>query len=483
MRKTQIRINFGTDGFRGVIGDSFTFDAVKRVSASLAAFIKGKSPAGSGNSYSSSIAIGYDTRFLSKEFALSAATAINSAGIKVIFSRDFCPSPVLSYFVKKNKCEAGVMVTASHNPFMFNGIKFKSPYGSSMLQKDVRIIEKIANGDSPLSGEGKSRDVINIKDFKKDYVRHLIDFTGLENKKGAAGRIEVVFDPMFGAGIGYLPAILKKTGIRHTSINNKLNPLFPGINPEPIDINLSRLKSIVKMKGKENRFAVGFAMDGDADRIGAVDSSGNFMDSHKIFSIILYYLLKSGKSGNVVKTVSVSNSINDICERFNVKLFEVPIGFKNVAELMIGNKNNILMGGEESGGIGIASHMPERDGILMSLMLIKIMKEWNKNLSELLNEVFGRPYPYVYIRKDLHLSEEKKDILIGKLKKSVFNLPFKSEIVSRNFIDGFKYIYKDGSWLLIRPSGTEPLLRVYAESADKNKPEKLILAVEKELET
>ncbi len=477
-----ISINFGTDGFRGIIGDGFTFNAVSRISSSLAEYLK--------DNPSKIVAIGYDTRFLSKEFAAAAAEVLVSAGINAILSDNFCPSPVLSYFVKNKKCAAGIMITASHNPYMFNGLKFKSRFGSSMLESDVKKIEKIVNKKSyyvnPAESHYHGNSNFQRADFKRDYIRHIIDLTGLDktvsnSDKGLLKSMDVIIDPMFGAGIGYLSSILKRFPIKYSAVNNYVNPVFPGINPEPIDCNLFKLKSYLKKRGADNKFAVGFATDGDADRIGAVDSEGNFIDSHKIFSIILDYLIKEGYSGSVVKTVSVSKSIDDICKEHNIKLYEVPIGFKNIAFLMTKDGNDVFMGGEESGGIGIASHLPERDGIFNALLLLKIIIKTGKNLNELLNGIFNEPYPYSYVREDLHLEEAMKRRLIEKLKTGNFIIPLKKDLISSNFIDGFKFEYKDGSWLLIRPSGTEPVLRIYAESRVKKKTDELINKVRREI--
>ena len=492
-------INFGTDGFRGIIGDNFTFDAVNRISLSLAEYLKNEA------GISNTVAVGYDTRFLSKEFALAAAEALASKNINVIFSDNFCPSPVLSFFVKNNKCGAGVMITASHNPFMFNGLKFKSRFGSSMLESDVKQIEKIVNGGnfdkegirkSYYSGPvesgnsnngGSNNNCFEYADFKKKYIEHIIAFTGLDktvsnSDKGLLKSMDVIIDPMFGAGIGYLSSILKRFPIKYGAVNNYVNPVFPGINPEPIDCNLFKLKSYLKKRGADNKFAVGFATDGDADRIGAVDSEGNFIDSHKIFSIILEYLIKEGYSGSVVKTVSVSKSIDNICRTHNINLIEVPIGFKNIAPIMIKEGSGVFLGGEESGGIGMTSHLPERDGIFNAIMLLKIMIVRGKNLNELLNDIFNEPYPYLYKREDLHIDGGKKRELIRKLKSGNFNIPFRKDLVSSNFIDGFKFEFRDDSWLLIRPSGTEPVLRIYAESKSKNKTDILLNKTKQEID-
>ncbi len=525
----HIKINFGTDGFRGIIAENFDFDKINIISAALGLYLlkKNKStidsesnsrsaaekrssgsinnrndissaqdislystdnnnaPAAASSNINNiqSIAIGYDTRFLSEEFALSCANNLMKMGFNVLLSDFFCPSPVLSYSVKNNLCECGIMITASHNAFMYNGIKFKNNYGGSMLESDVKKIEGIANDillNKELSLNTYFGDNINpgklIRvDFKKKYLDHIIKIIDLDSVNSSILKnIDIVIDPMYGAGIGYISAVLKKYFVRHRTINNSINPNFPGINPEPIELNLKKLSAAVKKAGAKNKFAVGFATDGDADRIGAVDYQGNFIDSHKIFSILLNYLLEEGFKGEVVKTVSVSKTIDYLCNKYKIKLHEVPIGFKNIANLMINPKNNILIGGEESGGIGIKFHIPERDGVFNSLMLLKIMLVREKNLNELLNDIYDKEYPLEYKRLDIHIDNNIKEKLIGILKNNSFNIPFKEKIAAINLIDGYKFEYTDNSWLLIRPSGTEPVLRIYAESSDKKETELLI---------
>ena len=609
IKDDRIKINFGTDGFRGVIAESFNFDKINVISAALGIHLLKKNRSDNNiknniyknieknssinkNNYLNSlnniknitkenttkenitngniinnynigefdtvkfppavivtpavIAIGYDTRFLSKEFALSCAENLIQMGFNVLLSDSFCPSPVLSYAVKNNLCECGIMITASHNSFKYNGIKFKNNYGGSMLESEVKEIEKIANdillnksndlsdinslvglnnnnlnglklndlknkpnklendlsksldkslnNDSPdnsesslLSSSISSIDIHSINnanaksgelikaDFKKNYLDHLIKIIDIESISSPIFKnIEIIVDPMYGAGIGYLSSVLKKFSIKHKNINSTINPNFPNINPEPIELNLKKLSAAVRKIGKNNKFAIGFATDGDADRVGAVDYKGNFIDSHKIFSILLNYLLEEGFNGEVVKTVSVSKTIDYLCNKYKIKLHEVPIGFKNIANLMINPDNNILIGGEESGGIGIRFHIPERDGVFNSLMLLKIILIRKKNLNELLNDIYGKTYPLEYKRCDIHIDLDIKKKLIENLKKNNFNVPFKKEVAAVNFIDGYKFEYADNSWLLIRPSGTEPILRIYAESYEKEKTKLLI---------
>ncbi len=536
IKDDRITINSGTDGFRGVIAESFNFDKINVISVALGIHLLKKNRSDNNiknniykkieknsslnkNNYLNSsknitikniakeniingniinnynigefdavkfppavIAIGYDTRFLSKEFALSCAENLMQMGFNVLLSDSFCPSPVLSYAVKNNLCECGIMITASHNPFKYNGIKFKNNYGGSMLESEVKEIEKIAN-DILLN---KSNDIninnANVKsgelikaDIKKNYLDHLIKIIDIESISSPIFKnIEIIVDPMYGAGIGYLSSVLKKFSIKHKNINSTINPNFPKINPEPIELNLKKLSAAVRKIGKNNKFAIGFATDGDADRIGAVDYNGNFIDSHKIFSILLNYLLEEGFRGEVVKTVSVSKTIDYLCNKYKIKLHEVPIGFKNIANLMINPDNNILIGGEESGGIGIKFHIPERDGVFNSLMLLKIILIRKKNLNELLNDIYGKVYPLEYKRCDIHIDLDIKKKLIENLKNNSFNVQFKKEVAAVNFIDGYKFEYTDNSWLLIRPSGTEPILRIYAESHDKEKTKLLI---------
>jgi phosphomannomutase len=534
----HIKINFGTDGFRGIMAENFDFNKISIISSALGLYLLKKNKSknkpdiksdinSEGNSYSCSaieknnslneknginskknilsrsiarnassaatfsdidipsIAIGYDTRFLSKEFALSCAKNLVKMGFNVLVSDFFCPSPVLSYSVKNNLCECGIMITASHNAFMYNGIKFKNNYGGSMLESDVKKIEEIANcilsdkerlPHAYFSDNAKSGELIKT-DFKKKYLDHIIKIIDIGAVNSPISKnIFVVIDPMYGAGIGYISDALKKFSIRHRVINNSINPNFPGINPEPIEFNLKKLSRTVKKAGADNKFAVGFATDGDADRIGAVDYKGNFIDSHKIFSILLNYLLEEGFKGEVVKTVSVSKTIDYLCGKYKVRLHEVPIGFKNIANLMINPKNNILIGGEESGGIGIKLHIPERDGVFNSLMLLKIMLVREKNLNELLNDIYDKEYPLEYKRLDIHIDNNIKEKLIKILKNNNFNIPFKEKIAAINLIDGYKFEYTDNSWLLIRTSGTEPVLRIYAESAEKKRT---VLLIEK----
>ncbi len=485
-----ININFGTDGYRGIIADNFTFEKVSLISASFGSYLVRSHQ----DLHLPAVAVGYDTRFLSKEFALVCAKALSNKGIKVVLSDGYCPSPVLSFTIKKRFLSAGVMITASHNPYMYNGIKFKSAYGSSMLFEDVKEIENIANSSNDVvkdyggnigdiqfynnansnSGGNAQKNII-YADLKTGYIDHVIKFTGIDRIDSALFKnLEVIIDPMYGAGIGFISSILDRFSIKNSCINNEVNPLFPGINPEPAEENLGKLIDLTKKKGEKNKFAVGFATDGDADRIGAVDETGNFIDSHKIFTLLLNFLLEEGFSGEVVKTVSVSKSIDRICAKYKLKLHEVPVGFKNIARLMIQPGGNILIGGEESGGIGITSHMPERDGIFNAIMLLKVMLLRKKPLSKLINGIFGHPYPYVYKRCDIYLDAGKKEKLIKDLKNGDFQLPFKENIALTNFMDGFKFEYKDNSWLLVRASGTEPLLRIYAESSDKDKTAFLI---------
>ena len=570
IKDDRIKINFGTDGFRGVIAESFNFDKIDVISVALGIYLLKKNKL-DNNIYKNieknssinennnannvnnvknttntniiddynigefdgiefspaAIAIGYDTRFLSKEFALSCAENLIQMGFNVLLSDSFCPSPVLSYAVKNNLCKCGVMITASHNPFKYNGIKFKNNYGGSMIESDVKEIEKIANDillnkklnqnnnlnslnlndlknkqnklendlnkslnndslnnfDSIESTESKDTYFTNnpksgklIKtDFKKNYLDHLIKIIDIENISSPIFKnMEIIIDPMYGAGIGYLSSVLKKFSIKYKNINSTINPNFPKINPEPIELNLKKLSAAVRKIGKNNKFAIGFATDGDADRIGAVDYNGNFIDSHKIFSILLNYLLEEGFKGEVVKTVSVSKTIDYLCNKYNITLHEVSIGFKNIANLMINPDNNILIGGEESGGIGIRFHIPERDGVFNSLMLLKIMLIRKKNLNELLDDIYGKVYPLEYKRCDIHIDNDIKKKLIENLKNNSFNVPFKKEVAAVNFIDGYKFEYTDNSWLLIRPSGTEPILRIYAESYEKEKTQLLI---------
>jgi phosphomannomutase len=452
-----MKIEFGTDGWRGVIARDFTFERVAIVTQAIANRVK-KSGKGRG------VLVGYDTRFLSREFAEESARVLAGNKLRVLFSESHVPTPVVSFGVRELKLDGAVMITASHNPYMFNGIKFKGDYGGSALPSFTMAVEKELNSGKVIpKKDGAVK--INHVNLKEKYIKHLkgmIDFEILKKKKR-----KVVLDSMYGAGTGYLTHIFELSGWDCIPFRNEINPSFGGYNPEPCLPNVNPLIEAVL----ENKADMGFAVDGDADRIGAVDEKGNFVDSHKIFALILRYLVEKKKwNGEVAKTITVSDMIDKLCAKYNLKLHVTPVGFKHICNLML--TRNILMGGEESGGIGITRHMPERDGIFNALLLAEMCNVYNKPLSRLVDDLMDFVGYHTFKRVDLHIhsKDQLKNFLAGYKPVEISGL----RVRNTDTRDGQKFFLEDNSWLMFRLSGTEPVLRVYCEADSIKKVNKLI---------
>jgi len=451
-----MKISFGTDGFRGVIGKDFTFKNALNAAGKALQYFKGKG--------AKSVAIGYDTRFLSPEVASDIAEYAKSCGFKVFLSRNFCPTPALSLFTKLY-ADFGIMVTASHNPPIYNGVKIKEKFGGSALPETIKeIINVCAIKPSKIKGS-----IENI-DFFEVYYGFV---TKMVNLKSINQHIKVVVDPMYGAAQNWFSKIMRDSLSKVIEINNFRNPAFDGINPEPMENNISSLINTVK----NEKFDIGFAFDGDGDRIACVDSFGNFYSSQRIIPIFLEFLINKKKlSGIVVKTVSASSMIECIAYKNGLTLKEVPIGFKYIVPYIL--KNNVVIGGEESGGIYLNGYIPERDGIFCAMFMLYLLSLENKNLFkmwEYLQRKYGR---YVFERRDYHFKEGKG--IRKKIESIDFNEVAGLKVVSKNFIDGKKFIFK-GGFLLVRLSGTEPVLRVYIETDGEEKLKALFNFIEKEL--
>jgi alpha-D-glucose phosphate-specific phosphoglucomutase len=448
------QIKFGTDGWRGIIADDFTFDNVRRVGNAMATYVHKHEDASKG------LVVGYDTRFVSKQAAEIISEVLAGAGIQVRLSDDYTPTPALSYAVKHLGAAGGVMITSSHNPFNWNGVKFKANYGGSGTPAIMRSIE--GELDSPrLEGSGGG---ITVTDFKTPYIAAIKNFVDLPAIKKAGFKFAV--DVMYGAGRGVLKGIFTESGIDHVEIRGELNPLFPGINPEPIMPHLAMLQDVVVRE----RCAAGLATDGDADRLGAVAEDGSFVDSHKCFSVILEWILKRKQwPGEIVRAFNTTRMLDRIAAKYGRKLHECGIGFKYICDLML--ERDILIGGEESGGIGIRRHLPERDGLLNSLLLANIMAEEGKPLGQLVRDLQREYGEHHYGRIDLHLSNDVKDDAMRRAGEKPATMgSFK--VKSIETLDGVKF-YLDApthgngaeAWVLVRASGTEPLLRIYCEAS------------------
>jgi phosphomannomutase len=473
-------IHFGTDGWRAVISDTFTFHNLRLVAQAIADAVKSDFWL-NGTSLSSSIdphkmVVGFDTRFLSDRYASDVARVLAANGYNVHLAQADAPTPAISYAVRNLGAIGGVMITASHNAPRYNGIKLKAAYGGSATSEQSRRVEVYLN-DNENRGRGP-----NLMDFDQarrqgmiqrfnpipsyyDHLRTLIDFDVIAERP-----VQVVVDSMYGSGRGAIKGILQGTGCEVQEIRGEMNPGFGGVHPEPIGQHLGALAGAVSTHMGD----FGLALDGDADRIGAMDERCNFVDPHKIMALAFRYLVeKRGWRGPVVRTVSTTRMIDRLAQRYDLPVYETPVGFNHIAEYML--HEDILIGGEESGGISFRGHIPEGDGILMGLLLVEIVAESGVTLHELVQNLLLEVGPAFYRRNDLRLSrpiakQVMSEYLIQNAPDSIGG-EHVAEVVTR---DGVKYIMSDDSWLLIRPSGTEPVLRVYAEGRSPEMVEALL---------
>lgn len=462
-------VKFGTDGWRAVIAEDFTFANVRAAAAAIANYVLAEEDPSRG------LCIGYDTRFGSQRFAEIAAETIAAAGIPVHLASGVTPTPALSFGVRERGAAGGIMITSSHNPYQWNGVKYKASYGGSGKPSIMAAIEGQLSKPLPLAGAPAA---ITRVDFCPSYVKAIAAFADL--KKIAAGGHKFAIDAMYGAGAGVLAGIFSRTGIPCVEIRAERNPLFPGINPEPIEPHVRALQTAVVEHGCQ----AGLATDGDADRIGAVDEDGNLVDAHKIFAILLRWLIERKQwSGEVVRAFNTTRMLDRICAKHGRRLHEVGIGFKHVCDLML--EREILIGGEESGGIGIQRHLPERDGLLNALLLANVMAEEGKTLGELVASLQQEHGEHHYGRIDLHIAEDVKNSAITRARAGVKE--FAGMAVDRvETLDGIKFFLCNPeavtkpnaaeTWLLLRASGTEPLLRIYAESCSAASVEKALAA-------
>jgi phosphomannomutase len=449
-------IKFGTDGWRGVIAEDYTFENVRRVAGAIAAYVlKDENPA-------HGVVIGYDTRFGSRRFAEACAEVIAAAGIPVKLANDYTPTPALSYAVKNLKTAGGVVITSSHNPWNWNGVKFKATYGGSATPAIIARIEaNVRAGAMPKGAPAK----IEEADFKPAYIEAITRFADL-NKIAKAG-FKFAIDCMYGAGRNVLSGIFTQRGIQHVQIRDEVNPLFPGINPEPIEPHVRMLQDTVV---KEKCHA-GFVTDGDDDRIGAAAEDGSFVDSHKIYSILLQWLLTHKDwPGDVVRAFNTTRMLDRIAAKHGRKLIECGIGFKFICDLMM--ERQILVGGEESGGIGIQRHLPERDGLLNALLLANVMADEGKSMGQLVAALQSQYGPHYYARRDLRVANDIKEAAIARAGDNGTERLGPYKILRKDDLVGIKFyldtpIQDKGAeaWVLLRSSGTEPLMRIYTEAS------------------
>ena len=469
-------IHFGTDGWRAVISDTFTFHNLRLLSQAIADAVASEEWL-NGNHHgpkpdSGRMVVGFDTRFLSDRYAVEAARVLAANGFKVYLTSADAPTPSVSYAVRHFGAIAGLMITASHNAPRYNGVKLKTAFGGSATDEQCRRVEVYLN-DNEARGRGP-----NLMDYDRarqdglierfnptpayyDHLRSLIQFDLIaENPQ------HIVVDSMFGSGRGQIKGILQGTGCEVFEIRGEMNPGFGGIHPEPIGHYLGALTGAIAAGHGQ----LGLATDGDADRIGAMDGRGQFVDPHRIMALALKYLVEErGWSGKVVKTVSTTQMINRLCKHYGLEVIETPVGFNHIADRIL--REDVLLGGEESGGICFKGHIPEGDGILMGLLLVEIVCKSGRPLESLIEDLLEQVGPAYYQRIDLRLPRPiSKERMVQRLADSAPSSIGASKVAEVSSRDGVKYVMDDDAWLLIRPSGTEPVLRVYAEAL---KPETL----------
>jgi phosphomannomutase len=451
------KIKFGTDGWRAIIAKEYTTDNVARVSIAVADWLK-------KNNDNPSVVIGHDCRFSGELFAETAAKVLASKGVLVKLAKGFVSTPMVSLGVVHEKASLGVVITASHNPPSYNGYKLKGDFGGPLLPADITAIEnRIPDANSvdynaismeDLVAEGK---VIYV-DLEELYCKHAeanFDLDVINNSE-----MSFAYDAMFGSGMNAVKRLLPSAILLHCDDN----PGFLGTAPEPIHRNLLEFSDLMK----NNDLDCGLATDGDADRIGLYDSKGNFVDSHHIILLLIHYMVKyKGMTGKVVTAFSCSVKVEQMCKHYGLEQETVQIGFKHIAGKMI--TEDVLIGGEESGGIATKGHIPERDGIWMGLILFEFMAKSGKSLEDLIAEVYTIVGPFAFERIDLHIDNDTKLKIIKDCKAGKFTEFGKYKVEKVDTTDGFKFFFDADTWLMIRPSGTEPVLRTYAEAATQEK--------------
>lgn len=446
-------IKFGTDGWRGVIAEDFTDDNVRKVTHAIARYVVRAEKPGSG------VLVGYDTRFASERFARVAAETVAAAGIPVWLATEACPTPALSLLVRQRRAAAGIQITASHNPYRWSGVKLKASYGSSasaaiVAQVEMELSKVLRDGVPPLPLRPDLVQSLDVRTAYLETISGLVDWNTLR-----ASKFSFLIDPIHGAGRGLLLELFRRNGINAGEIRGERDPLFGGVNPEPIEPHVEALRLAMR----ESSYDAGFAFDGDADRIGAMNPDGTFITPHQIFSILLWHLGGTRKiPGDVVKSFSTTKMIDKIAHALNRNVWETPIGFKYVCDRML--ESDVLIGGEESGGIATKLHVPERDATVSALLLAEVMAWHGKRLGELvamLQREFGEHH---YGRMDLTLRDGQKEKAIDRFTDLGFSSLLDWRIVRRENLDGVKVYLGDAGWAMVRASGTEPVLRVYAET-------------------
>jgi len=458
------KIKFGTDGWRAIIAKEYTVDNVARVSLATANWLI-------KNFDNPSVVIGHDCRYAGEMFAEIAAKVLAGEGVKVYLAKGFVSTPMVSLGVVKQSASMGVVITASHNPPSYNGYKLKGYFGGPLLTDQVQEVENLISDTHGLDLNSLTLEAIEYIDLEGMYVEHVKAYFDLDVINNSD--LNLAYDPMFGAGKAVLPRLVPKTNLIH----NDDNPGFYGTAPEPIHRNLQEFSDLIKDSGNID---CGLATDGDADRIGLYNNSGKFIDSHHLILLLIHYLVNyKGMSGKVVTAFSCSVKVAKMCSYYGLEHETVKIGFKHISEIML--KEDVLLGGEESGGIAIKGHIPERDGIWIGLVIWEYMAKTGKSLDDLIQEVYDIVGNFAFERIDLHLEESKKLNIVESCENGAYSQFGDLSVKRIETTDGFKYFFDEDSWVMIRPSGTEPVLRTYAEAPTKSQAFEILKKVHETL--
>jgi phosphomannomutase len=460
-------IKFGTDGWRARIAEDFTFANVEIVTQALVDYLRTQNAGGGLRTV-----VGYDRRFASELFARRVAEVLAGNGVAVDLFASDVPTPLVSFEVKRRGLDGGVMITASHNPPDFNGFKFKAPYGGSATPAITDLIEKLLGATSPRRlpfDEAQRRGLAGVIEADGYYRRHVEGLVAINDLRKADAL--VIADPMHGTGGRWIESMLAGGKIRVETIRADRDPLFGGVLPEPMPWSLELTSRVIRERGA----LMALVTDGDADRVGAMDERGEYVNTHQILMILLLHLVRrKGWKGSVARTFSQSVIVRRIAESYGFRLFETPIGFKHIGEIMLDPANDFLVGGEESGGIGVRGHIPERDGIFNCLLLLEAVLAAGKKPSEIVRDIWREFGEFHFERRDLHLPIEAGQKLVGDLRENTPDSFAGYKVVNIGTLDGTKLIFEDESWILFRQSGTEPLLRIYCEATSVEKMTKMI---------
>ncbi len=455
------KIKFGTDGWRAIIAKEYTVDNVMRVAEGTAKWMKEQGY--------SKVVIGHDCRFGGEMFAEATAQIMGLYGIRVNLAKGFVSTPMVSLGVVKTKSDLGVVITASHNPPSYNGFKLKSSFGGPTIPKDIAAVEALVpethtQEKLPALDEMFENGLLNYIDLEDIYIKHVEDNFDMDAIRSS--NVKLAYDAMYGAGMNAVKRLLPDAVLLHCDAN----PSFMGQAPEPIHRNLLELSNTIK---NDSTIDLGLANDGDADRIGMYDEDGTFVDSHHLLLLLLLYMHKyKGFSGKVIITFSVTDKMKKMAEAFGLDITVTKIGFKYIAEIMI--SEDVVVGGEESGGLAVKGHIPERDGIWMGLLILEFMAKTGKSLKELIQEVYDMVGPFSFDRDDLHIDNDKKWAIMDKCKAGGYKAMGDFQVQKTENIDGYKFYFSDDQWVMIRPSGTEPVLRVYAQAENAAKVRELL---------